>query len=114
SLSSRCPPPPAPLPYTTLFRSGILTSWNGFLIGASRIIYAMAESGMLPRWFAYVHPRYRTPSHAVLVVGGLSVLSPLFGEQMLGWLVDAGGVNIVIAFLLVSISFLVLIGRAHV
>jgi len=88
--------------------AGILTSWNGFLIGASRIIYAMAESGMLPRWFAYVHPRYRTPSHAVLVVGGLSVLSPLFGEQMLGWLVDAGGVNIVIAFLLVSISFLVL------
>jgi amino acid transporter len=88
--------------------AGILTSWNGFLIGASRIIYAMAESGMLPRWFAYLHPRYRTPTHAILAVGGLSVLAPLFGRQMLVWLVDAGGINIVIAFFLVSLSFLVL------
>jgi APA family basic amino acid/polyamine antiporter len=88
--------------------AGILTSWNGFLIGASRIIYAMAESGMLPRWFAYLHPRYRTPTHALLAIGGLSVLAPLFGRQMLVWLVDAGGVNIVIAFFLVAVSFLVL------
>jgi basic amino acid/polyamine antiporter, APA family len=88
--------------------AGILTSWNGFLIGASRIIYAMAESGMLPRWFAYLHPRYRTPTHAILAVGGLSMIAPLFGRQMLVWLVDAGGINIVIAFFLVSLSFLVL------
>jgi len=88
--------------------AGILTSWNGFLIGASRIIYAMAVSGMLPRWFAYLHPRYRTPTHALLVIGGLSVLAPLFGRPMLVWLVDAGGMNIVIAFFLVSLSFLVL------
>ncbi|WP_147255235.1 APC family permease [Pseudonocardia hierapolitana] len=88
--------------------AGILTSWNGFLIGASRIIYAMAESGMLPRWFAYLHPRYRTPTHAILVIGGLSVIAPLFGRQMLVWLVDAGGINIVVAFFLVSLSFLVL------
>jgi amino acid transporter len=88
--------------------AGILTSWNGFMIGASRLLYAMAESGMLPRWFAYLHPRYRTPTHALLVIGGLSVVAPLFGRPMLVWLVDAGGVNIVIAFLLVSVSFLVL------
>jgi amino acid transporter len=88
--------------------AGILTSWNGFLIGASRIIYAMAESGMLPRWLAYLHPRYRTPTHAILLVGVLSVIAPLFGRQMLVWLVDAGGINIVIAFFLVSLSFLVL------
>ncbi|OZM83552.1 APC family permease [Pseudonocardia sp. MH-G8] len=88
--------------------AGILTSWNGFLIGASRLLYAMAESGMIPRWFAYLHPRYRTPTHALLFIGGLSVLAPLFGEQMLVWLVDAGGINIVVAFFLVALSFLAL------
>jgi basic amino acid/polyamine antiporter, APA family len=88
--------------------AGILTSWNGFLIGASRLLYAMAESGMLPRWFAYVHPRYRTPTHALLFIGALSVLAPLLGRQMLVWLVDAGGINIVVAFFLVSLSFLAL------
>ncbi len=83
-------------------------SWNGFLLGASRLLYAMAASGMLPRWFGRVHPRYRTPSDAILFVGGLSVLSPLFGRQMLVWLVDAGGLAIVIAFFLVAVTFLAL------
>ncbi len=88
--------------------AGILTSWNGFLLGASRLLYAMAVSGMVPPWFAKVHPRYRTPSNAVLFIGALSVLSPLFGRQMLVWLVDAGGISIVVAFLLVAVTFLVL------
>jgi amino acid transporter len=88
--------------------AGILTSWNGFLIGASRLLYAMATSGMVPAWFGRVHPSYRTPSNAILFVGGLSVLAPLFGEQMLVWLVDAGGLTIVVAFLLVASSFLAL------
>jgi APA family basic amino acid/polyamine antiporter len=88
--------------------AGILTSWNGFLLGASRLIYAMAVSGMVPRWFARVHPRYRTPGNAILFIGGLSVLAPLFGEQMLVWLVDAGGISIVVAFFLVATTFLVL------
>jgi amino acid transporter len=88
--------------------AGILTSWNGFLIGASRIIYAMAESGMLPTWLAKVHPRFRTPSNAILLVGALSLISPFFGESALVWLVNAGGLGIVIAYLLVAISFLIL------
>jgi amino acid transporter len=88
--------------------AGILTSWNGFLLGASRLLYAMAVSGMVPRWFARVHPRYRTPGNAILFIGGLSVIAPLFGEQMLVWLVDAGGISIVVAFFLVATTFLIL------
>ncbi|ALE76216.1 MULTISPECIES: APC family permease [unclassified Pseudonocardia] len=88
--------------------AGILTSWNAFLIGASRLVYAMAASGMLPRWFAVVHPRHRTPSHAVLFIGGLSVLAPLFGDSMLTWLVNAGGITITMGFTMVAVTFLVL------
>lgn len=88
--------------------AGILTSWNGFLLGASRLLYAMAASGMVPRWFAKVHPRFRTPSNAVLFIGGLSVFAPLFGEQMLVWLVDADGFAIVIGFFMVSTTFVLL------
>ena len=63
---------------------------------------------MVPHWFAKVHPRYRTPSNALLFIGGLSVLAPLFGEQMLVWLVDAGGFAIVVGFFMVSSTFVVL------
>lgn len=88
--------------------AGLLTSWNAFLIGGSRLIYAMAASRMLPAWFGRLHPRFRTPSNAVLFVGALSLVSPFFGEPMLGWLVNAGGLNIVVGFVTVVTSFLVL------
>jgi basic amino acid/polyamine antiporter, APA family len=88
--------------------AGILTSWNGFMIGGSRILYAMAECGMLPAWLGRLHPRYRTPANAILLIGALSVVAPFFGRSALVWLVDAGGLNIVIAYLMVAISFLVL------
>ncbi len=88
--------------------AGILTSWNAFFIGGSRILYAMAEAGMLPGGFARLHPTYKTPSNAILLIGGLSVVAPLFGREMLVWLVDAGGLNIVLSYFLVAVSFLVL------
>jgi len=88
--------------------AGILTSWNGFLIGASRLMYAMGQTAMLPRWFAHIHPRYRTPSNALLFIGGLSVAAPLFGAVMLDWLVTAGGLSLVIAYFMVATSFVVL------
>ncbi|WP_233515074.1 APC family permease [Marinitenerispora sediminis] len=88
--------------------AGIVTSWNAFLIGASRLLYAMAVSGMLPAWFARLHPRFRTPSNALLFIGGLSVLAPLFGDRMLTWLVNAGGINIVVSYVVVALSFLAL------
>lgn len=88
--------------------AGILTSWNSLLMGASRLLYAMAHSGMLPRWFAHLHPKYRTPSNALLFIGALSVLAPFFGSAMLGWLVDSGSPSIVVAYLLVGVAFVIL------
>jgi basic amino acid/polyamine antiporter, APA family len=88
--------------------AGILTSWNGFLIGASRLVFAMARSGMLPAWFGRLHARYRTPGNALVFIGALSVLAPFFGRPALVWMVDAGGLSIVIAYVMVALSFVVL------
>lgn len=88
--------------------AGIMTSWNAFIIGGSRVMYAMAQDGMLPKWFGQLHPKYKTPGNAILVIGLLTSLSPLLGRPALVWLVDAGGLSIVIAYLIVSVSFIVL------
>lgn len=88
--------------------AGILTSWNSFYVGGSRAIYSMAESGMLPSFLARLHPKYKTPCNAVILVGVISSLAPFLGRKMLVWLSDAGGLTIVVAYLIVSISFLVL------
>jgi amino acid transporter len=88
--------------------AGILTSWNAFIIGASRIMYAMAEEGILPKWFGKIHPKYKTPGNAILFIGLLSTLSPLLGRPALVWFVDAGGLAIVVAYFFVACAFLYL------
>ncbi|CAM3331640.1 APC family permease [Halomonas lysinitropha] len=88
--------------------AGIITSWNAFYIGGSRAIYALAHSGMLPAFLAKLHPKHRTPTNAILVMGALSSIAPFFGRQALVWLVVAGGLGIVIAYFFVALSFVVL------
>ena len=85
--------------------AGIVTSWNAFVIGGSRVIQSMANKKMIPAWFGKVHPTYNTPTNAILFIGTLATVSPLLGRPMLVWLVDAGGLAIVIAYLLVAIGF---------
>jgi APA family basic amino acid/polyamine antiporter len=71
-------------------------------------VFALARSGLLPAWLGHLHPRFNTPANAILLIGGLSLLAPLFGRPALVWLVDAGGFGIVVAYGFVVISFVVL------
>src|SRR5690625_3468158 len=87
---------------------GILTSWIGFYVGGSRAIYALAKAGMLPKSLGDLHPKYNTPYKAILLIGVLSTFAPLLGRPALEWLVDAGGLGLVVAWLMVAISFIIL------
>ncbi len=87
---------------------GILTSWNGFIVGASRVIFSMARAHMLPKIFEKVHPRYGSPTAAILLVGIVTVLSPLLGKSALSWFVNAAAFGTVVAYFMVSLSYLVL------
>jgi len=51
----------------------------GQALSGSRNLFALAEQGDLPRFFAYVHPRFRTPVNAVLVTSGVSLVFALSG-----------------------------------
>ncbi|PAF50402.1 amino acid permease [Helicobacter sp. 13S00401-1] len=88
--------------------AGIVTSWNAFFIGGSRAIYALAKAKMLPSFLAYIHPKHKTPTRAILLMGLATVIAPLLGRPALVWFVDAGSLAIVIAYLLVCISFVIL------
>jgi len=91
---------------------GIVTSWNSFLIGGSRAMYSMAESYMIPRTFRKLHKTHKTPVNALYLIGGLSILAPLFGRKMLVWIVDAGNFGCCLAYCMVSLSFIILRKKA--
>lgn len=76
------------------------------LLGQSRVAFAMSHENLLPRWFARVHPVYRTPYRLTIltaVIAGL--LTGFLPLNALGELVNIGTLA---AFVLVSLSVLVL------
>ncbi|WP_027399683.1 APC family permease [Anaerovorax odorimutans] len=85
---------------------GIITSWNGFFIGASRVIFSMGRAKMLPAIFGKVNAKHQTPTAAVVLTGIICMVSPLLGRNALVWFVDTASFGTVIAYLMVSISFI--------
>jgi amino acid transporter len=47
---------------------------NGNLLVGPRLLYAMGEDGLAPRWLRRVHPRYGTPALAIAVLAGWAAL----------------------------------------
>lgn len=45
----------------------------GSMLAAPRILFALAEIGQLPAWFARIHARHATPYNAILVMGAMAL-----------------------------------------
>jgi amino acid transporter len=86
----------------------LLTSWSAFVIGASRVVFAMADSGLLPESLAKVHPEYNTPSRAIVLIGVLSMAAPWFGANFVNSIINAGSLGIIVAWFTVALSFVAL------
>jgi len=77
-----------------------------FQLGQPRIFMAMARDGLLPSYFARIHPRYRTPYITTiwtgLVVGGVAMFTDI------GSLADLTNIGTLFAFALVCAGVIVL------
>jgi basic amino acid/polyamine antiporter, APA family len=58
----------------------LLIATNAGLIGVSRLSWSLSEHRQLPRLFARLHPRYRTPWFTIVVFAVLAVLLLLPGK----------------------------------
>ncbi len=52
----------------------------GAVLTGSRMLFALAENGELPRFFAKIHPRYRTPSNAIVLTTLIELILALSGS----------------------------------
>lgn len=76
------------------------------LMGQPRIFLSMANDGLLPAFFAKVHPRFKTPYVTTIITGVLSaILGGLMPLSILGEMVSIGTL---FAFVIVCISIIVL------
>jgi amino acid transporter len=61
----------------TLFASA--STINTLLAAVPRMLYGMAQIGQVPRIFAYLHPRFRTPWVGIILLGGGMLVQLQFG-----------------------------------
>lgn len=87
---------------------GILTSWNGFFMGATRMIFAMGRAKMLPEIFGRLHPKYKTPWAATILVGAICIATPLLGRNALIWFVDICSLCSLFGYCCVCMAFVIL------
>ncbi|MBK6389493.1 MAG: amino acid permease [Saprospiraceae bacterium] len=76
------------------------------LLGQSRVFYSMAKDGLLPKMFSEIHPKYKTPYKANLII---LVLVGLFAAFIPGDVVgDMTSIGTLFAFCLVCIGVIIL------
>ena len=85
---------------------GMISSLLVFQYGQARIWFAMARDGLLPKFFAKVHPTHNTP-HVSTWIAGLFVGIPA-GLFDIGTLADLANIGTLFAFIVVSAGVIVL------
>lgn len=85
---------------------GIVTVTFSFMLGASRVSYALSRDGLLPKVFGRLHPRRKVPTRATWTIGAVSAaLAGLFPIDEIAQVINIG---VLMAFVLVSAAVLVL------
>jgi APA family basic amino acid/polyamine antiporter len=87
--------------------AGLTSVMLVMLLGQTRVLYAMANDGLLPKnFFAAIHPRFRTPWKNTILVGIVAgVVGSVTPIENIGKMVNIGTL---LAFVIVCISVLVL------
>ena len=83
----------------------IVTGLVGNTVASTRLIYAMAQDDMMPRWFGKLNEN-RVPRNAIAFVTGISMLLPFFGRTAISWIVDVTTVGATIAYAYTSAAAL--------
>jgi APA family basic amino acid/polyamine antiporter len=87
--------------------AGLTSVMLVMLLGQTRVLYSMANDGLLPRkFFADIHPRFRTPWKNTILVGFLAaVVGSLTPIDDIGKMVNIGTL---LAFVIVCIAVMML------
>ena len=91
----------------------VVSGMNAFYISTSRLMYAMAKDGSLPKWFEHISPKYGTPKNAIIFTMCASLFAPWFGREILLWIVDMTSVGAAIVFAYTTASAAIMAKRQN-
>lgn len=79
----------------------VVSGINGFYMAASRLMYSMSKDETLPKKFEGLS-KEGTPKNAILFLMIISLIAPLFGREVLSWVVDMTCVGAAMGFIYTS------------
>ena len=91
----------------------VVSGMNAFYISTSRLMYAMAKDGSLPKWFEHISPKHGTPKNAIIFTMCASLFAPWFGREILLWIVDMTSVGAAIVFAYTTASAAIMAKRQN-
>jgi len=77
----------------------LVKCFNGNFVASTRLLFAMARRGLMESAMAVVHPINRTPSMAVLAIGGATALCMFLGDAILVPVSEVGSVASAVGWL---------------
>lgn len=83
---------------------GLLTSFNGFFIAATRLVFATGRGGLLPKWLSGVNEKHKTPKNAILFVGAITLVGPFVGRFSILPLVNMGSLAFISGWFITCLS----------
>lgn len=85
---------------------GIASVLFAFMLGAARIWFSLSRDGLLPGWFAKIHPKYGTPHRPTIVLGIFTAL--VAGFLPIGEVAKLVNIGVLSAFIVICASVWVL------
>ncbi len=90
----------------TIGLMGLVASFHGLILAASRATYEFGKTGCIPEIFGYIHPKFKTPANALLLNMSIGIIALFTGET--GDIITIACFGAIMLYIFAMITVLVL------
>lgn len=83
----------------------LIKVFNSCFLAATRLFFAMGRGGLVARGLAEVHPRFQTPTRAIVFAGLFSALGCFLGKAVLDPITEVGSFAFAIGWLAACLAY---------
>ncbi|MGI6046010.1 MAG: APC family permease [Eggerthellaceae bacterium] len=75
---------------------GCIGVYNVVLFAGARLLYQMGDIGLVPKKFATLHPKYKSPTFSIYLISAISIVVLFLGQGMFIPLIDVAAITYII------------------
>jgi APA family basic amino acid/polyamine antiporter len=90
---------------------GLFQCFNGNFVASSRLLFAYGRRRTIPGAFSCIHPKFQTPSVAIVGIAAATIVGLLLGDALLVPVTEVGSMASAFGWLATCLSFFVIEGN---